>query len=121
MTAAEKAMTRSPQAEDTPAPPPDAPSGSFNQRLQALLPNLVLSPSVFLVFVYGFIAFTGYLSFTGRRILPNFDLVGLDNYVRLFSLRNCGICAQESGNLGRSARERRPAGSCGPMAGAVKG
>ena len=123
MTAAEKAMTRSPRAEDTRASPPDAPSGGFNQRLQVLLPKLVLSPSVFLVllFVYGFIAFTGYLSFTGSRILPSFELVGLASYVRLFSLRNCGICAQESGNLGRSARERRPAGSCGPMAGAVKG
>lgn len=93
MTAAEKAMTRSPRADETPTPPPDAPSGGFNQRLQALLPKLVLSPSVFLVlvFVYGFIAFTGYLSFTGSRILPSFELVGIDNYVRLFSLRNWSI------------------------------
>ena len=96
MTAAEKAMTRSLQAEDTPAPPQDAPSGGFNQRLQALLPKRMLSPSVFLVFVYGFIAFTGYLSFTGRRILPSFDLVGLDSYGR-FS--RSGTAAFALGNL----------------------
>ena len=70
-----------------------APASSINERLQVLLPKLVLSPSVVLVliFVYGFIAFTGYLSFTGSRILPSFELVGIDNYVRLFSLRNWSI------------------------------
>ena len=61
-----------------------------------LLPKLVLSPTVVLVlvFVYGFIAFTGYLSFTGSRILPSFELVGIDNYVRLFSLRNWSIALE---------------------------
>ena len=35
-------------------------------RIQAFLPKLVLSPSFFMmvVFVYGFIAYTIYLSFT---------------------------------------------------------
>ena len=68
-------------------------ASGFTERLQTLLPKLVLSPTVVLVlvFVYGFIAFTGYLSFTGSRILPSFELVGIDNYVRLFSLRNWSI------------------------------
>lgn len=62
-------------------------------RIQSLLPKLVLSPTLAaaLVFVYGFIAFTAYLSFTDSGILPRYDLVGVDNYIRLFSLRNWGI------------------------------
>ncbi len=61
--------------------------------LRDALPKLVLSPSIALVaiFVYGFIFFTIYLSFTDSRILPSFGWVGLQNYERLFSLRNWGI------------------------------
>lgn len=57
-------------------------------RLQDWLPRLVLSPSIaaMLVFVYGFIAFSGVISLTGSKMLPNFTFVGLDNYVRLFGL-----------------------------------
>ena len=57
-------------------------------RLQDFIPKIVLAPSLaaILVFVYGFIAFTGYLSMTDSKMLPSFDFVGLDNYVRLFSL-----------------------------------
>ena len=53
------------------------------------IPKLVLSPSLFiiLVFVYGFIFFTFYLSFTDSRILPSYDLVGWLNYERLFKIR----------------------------------
>ena len=61
----------------------------FRTRLQDWLPKLVLAPSfaVTLLFVYGFIAFTIVLSFTGSKMLPKFDAwVGLANYQRLFSL-----------------------------------
>ncbi len=64
-------------------------------RLQNWLPKLVLSPSLALIFffVYGFIAFTVYLSFTDSRILPfvdkngqtTYDLIGFTNYQKLFS------------------------------------
>ena len=49
----------------------------------------MLSPSlaVVLVFVYGFILFTVYLSFTGSKILPVYDWVGFENYARLLKLR----------------------------------
>lgn len=61
----------------------------FRTRLQNWLPKIVLAPSfaVMVLFVYGFIAFTVYLSFTGSRMLPSFDLVGLQNYERLFRVR----------------------------------
>lgn len=62
-------------------------------RLQNLIPKLVLSPSLamVLVFVYGFIIFTVYLSFTDSRILPSFGWVGLENYSKLFRLRHWDI------------------------------
>ncbi len=71
-----------------------APSGrSGSDWLRDALPKLVLSPSLVLVliFVYGFILFTGYLSFTDSRILPSFGWVGWQNYERLFSLRHRNI------------------------------
>ena len=50
----------------------------------ALLPTILVSA----VFVYGFILYTIYLSFTGSTLLPVHEMVGLENYVRLFSLEN---------------------------------
>ncbi|HKQ95059.1 MAG TPA: sugar ABC transporter permease [Aestuariivirgaceae bacterium] len=57
-------------------------------ELQAWLPRIVLAPSFFaaLLFVYGFIFFTAYLSFTDSKILPSFGLVGWQNYVKLWNL-----------------------------------
>nr|WP_229013097.1 sugar ABC transporter permease [Paraburkholderia gardini] len=50
------------------------------------IPKLVLAPSVLisLVFVYGFILITGYLSLSNSRLMPNYDFVGLDRYRELF-------------------------------------
>ena len=61
----------------------------FRTRLQNWLPKIVLAPSfaVMVIFVYGFIAFTIYLSFTDSRMLPSYDLVGWQNYERLFRVR----------------------------------
>ena len=58
-------------------------------RLRDALPKLVLSPTVAIVavFVYGFILFTVYLSFTDSRILPSFGWVGWQNYENLFRIR----------------------------------
>jgi glucose/mannose transport system permease protein len=55
--------------------------------LQVLLPKLILAPTVLitLVFVYGFIVWTTYLSFTKSRGAPNFGLVGWLNYVRVWN------------------------------------
>ena len=70
-------------------------------KLQSWLPKLVLSPSIAMifVFVYGFILFTVYVSFTDSRILPfvdksgqpTFELIGFTNYVKLFSLSHWDI------------------------------
>lgn len=65
-----------------------ADDADFRTKLQEWIPKLVLSPSValMLVFVYGFILFTLYLSFTGSKMLPKYDLIGFGNYVRLWGL-----------------------------------
>ncbi len=62
-------------------------------RLQDWLPKIVLAPSVAatLIFVYGFILFTIYLSFTDSRMLPSYDWVGLKNYENLFKLSHWEI------------------------------
>ena len=74
----------------------------FKTRLQNWIPKLVLSPSLamVLVFVYGFIAFSVYLSFTDSRLLPSYGWVGFENYSKLWrlshwkiSLTNMGIFA----------------------------
>ena len=59
--------------------------------LQEHLPKLVLAPSfaLILLFVYGFILFTGLLSLTGSKLLPDFSTwVGFENYIRLFKHPN---------------------------------
>ena len=57
-------------------------------RLQDLLPRIVVAPSflIILIFVYGFIAYTGYLSLTNSKMLPSYDLVGFENYMKLWKL-----------------------------------
>jgi len=59
-------------------------------RLQNWLPKLVLAPSfaATLFFVYGFIAFTVLLSFTGSKMLPLWKFVGWTNYHKLWALDN---------------------------------
>ncbi|ESS13419.1 MAG: sugar ABC transporter permease [Burkholderiaceae bacterium] len=63
------------------------------------LPALVLSPSIIMVgiCVYGFIAFTFYLSFTASTILPTMTLATESNYERLFSLRNFFLSVKNLG------------------------
>lgn len=68
----------------------------FKTRLQDWIPKLVLAPSLamVLVFVYGFIIFTVYLSFTDSRILPSYGWVGFENYDKLFRLRHWDVAVK---------------------------
>ncbi|MDO6707423.1 MULTISPECIES: carbohydrate ABC transporter permease [unclassified Photobacterium] len=68
--------------------PEVAPRDSLIDKFQAVLPKLVLSPSVLitLIFTYGFILWSLVLSFTNSRMLPSYDWVGLSNYSKLFSM-----------------------------------
>lgn len=68
--------------------PNQATETDFKTKLQGWIPKLVLFPSVAMtsIFVYGFIVYTIYLSFSSSRMLPKYDFVGLDNYDRLWGL-----------------------------------
>jgi glucose/mannose transport system permease protein len=63
------------------------PRGSLRGRLQDALPKLVLAPSfaAILVFVYGFILWTMYLSFTNSKAFANLNPIGFLNYQRLWT------------------------------------
>ena len=64
------------------------------------LPKLVIAPSFVLsfLFIYGLMAWNGYLSLSASRLLPNYEFVGLAQYATLFdnerwwvALRNLGV------------------------------
>ena len=56
--------------------------------LKKNLPRLVISPSfaVLIWFVYGFIFWTLYVSFTKSKLLPRYEFGGIDQYFRLWSM-----------------------------------
>jgi glucose/mannose transport system permease protein len=58
----------------------------MSEWLERHIPKLVLAPSfvAILLFVYGFIAWTGWVSLTRSRLLPKYDIVGFIQYDRLF-------------------------------------
>jgi glucose/mannose transport system permease protein len=57
-------------------------------RLEQLLPKLVLAPAFVLglAFIYGFMVWNGVLSVSASRMLPNYEFVGLAQYERLFEM-----------------------------------
>lgn len=67
------------------SPSDTATRGAFGDRLELLLPKLVLAPTVAitLVFVYGFMAWTTILSFTFSKGYPKLEWAGLFQYVRV--------------------------------------
>lgn len=74
--------------------------GKLRQAAGREMPKLVLAPTLLasLIFVYGFILLTAYISMTDSRLLPRYDFVGLFQYRDLFeherwwlSLKNLAI------------------------------
>ena len=55
--------------------------------LERNVPRLLLAPSfvAVLIFVYGFIAWTAWVSLTRSRLLPKYEIEGLIQYERLFA------------------------------------
>ncbi|MGR3624374.1 carbohydrate ABC transporter permease [Pseudophaeobacter sp.] len=55
--------------------------------LERHIPKMVLAPSfvAILIFVYGFIAWTAWISLTRSRLLPKYELKGLVQYERLMA------------------------------------
>ena len=59
----------------------------MTEWLERHVPKMVLAPSFLavLVFVYGFIAWTAWVSLTRSRLLPKYEIEGLIQYERLFA------------------------------------
>jgi len=60
---------------------------AISRAIERRLPLLVVSPlfALSLFFVYGFIAWTGYISLTESRMMPSYDFAGLLQYERLWA------------------------------------
>src|SRR5476651_591772 len=77
-----------------------------SSRLAALadvwLPRLVLSPTIIasLVFVYGFIFLTAYLSLTDSHMMPDFEYSGFGQYTELFGIDRWWVAATNLGIFG---------------------
>ena len=69
---------------------------------QPRLPKLVLAPSFLLsfLFIYGLIAWNGYLSVSASRLLPNYEFVGLQQYATLFESERWWVAAKNLGIFG---------------------
>ena len=64
--------------------------------LGQLLPKLVVAPTFVaaLIFIYGFILWNAWLSFSSSRMLPKYDWVGLIQYEKLFANDRWWVAAQ---------------------------
>ncbi|KXF82879.1 carbohydrate ABC transporter permease [Enterovibrio coralii] len=73
-------------------------SGKYSSRQfwQQLLPKIVIAPSFALIlfFVYGFIAWTTYISFSRSRMLPNYNLDGSRPYEKLWNSLNWQVALE---------------------------
>jgi glucose/mannose transport system permease protein len=71
---------------DRDSPTPARARRGLGDYLEIALPKIVLGPTLLcgLVFIYGFILWTGWLSFTESRLLPRYEFAGLVQYVALF-------------------------------------
>ena len=65
------------------------------------LPRLVVAPSflVGFLFIYGLIAWNGYLSVSESRLLPNYEFAGLQQYAALFDSERFHVALEESGRV----------------------
>jgi glucose/mannose transport system permease protein len=90
------------RAKGSPASPPNRSASRFGAIADAWLPRLVLSPTLIasLVFVYGFIGLTAYLSLTESRMMPNFEYAGFGQYARLFEIERWWVSAANLGIFG---------------------
>lgn len=68
----------------------------ISSMLETALPKLVVAPSVtaMIVFIYGFILWTLYISMTKSTFLPSYDFVGLTQYLKLWSIERWWVACK---------------------------
>jgi glucose/mannose transport system permease protein len=69
---------------------------AYGVRLDEWLPKLVVAPTFLaaLVFIYGFILWNAWLSFSHSRMLPKYDWAGLLQYGKLFANERWWVASQ---------------------------
>ncbi len=75
---------------------------SSTDRLEKWLPRLVLAPGVVLglAFIYGLMLWNGVLSVSVSRMLPNYELVGLAQYAKLWEMDRWWVALKNLGIFG---------------------
>lgn len=71
-------------------------SSTSRLSLGQLLPKLVVAPTFVaaLIFIYGFMLWNAWLSFSSSRMLPKYDWAGLIQYEKLFANERWWVAAQ---------------------------
>jgi glucose/mannose transport system permease protein len=84
------------------APAANERASRFGMLADNWLPRLVLSPTIIasLIFVYGFIILTAYLSLTDSHMMPNYEYAGFGQYTQLFQIDRWWTAASNLGIFG---------------------
>lgn len=74
----------------------------MSRTLESVLPKLVIAPGFILgfAFIYGFMIWNGVLSLSASRMLPNYEMVGLAQYTRLFEIDRWWVALKNLGIFG---------------------
>jgi glucose/mannose transport system permease protein len=74
----------------------------MSRTLESVLPKLVIAPGFILgfAFIYGFMIWNGVLSLSASRMLPNYEMVGLAQYVSLFEIDRWWVALKNLGIFG---------------------
>ncbi len=74
----------------------DARHPGLASLLETALPKVVVAPSfaAMLVFIYGFILWTLYISMTKSTFLPTYDFVGLAQYIKLWRIERWWVACR---------------------------
>jgi glucose/mannose transport system permease protein len=74
----------------------------MSRTFESILPKLVVAPGFILgfAFIYGFMIWNGVLSVSASRMLPNYEIVGFEQYVRLFEMDRWWVALKNLGIFG---------------------
>ncbi len=71
-------------------------SGTPSRSIEVMLPRIIVAPTflIMLVFIYGFIIWNAWLSFSTSRMLPKYNWAGLIQYEKLFTNDRWWVAAE---------------------------
>lgn len=79
-----------------------SPGAGLSPLIEWAAPKLTILPTLLasLVFVYGFILWTGYISFTDSKLLPSYEWAGPAQYVKLYDNDRWWVASANLGIFG---------------------